>query len=92
MGVNEAAMVATVAVLRAAGRLENVDEALVAAALSLARAVDEHPSNASLWREYRAFEVRLRTVGEGASDLDALLARLSAPVGHTEDGEPSDAR
>lgn len=85
-------MTETVGVLRSQGRLEDIDTALVVGALGMARAVDENPANAALWREYRAFELRLRTAGEGASDLDALIAGLSAPVGNPTDGGSLNSR
>jgi hypothetical protein len=75
------AMRSTVDALRAAGRLELADDALVAMALGLAAVVDSDPGNASLWREYRAVELRLReTGGADAGDefTDALRRLRSA--------------
>ena len=82
---NHDAMSATVDALQRTGRLENVDAALVRAALTLAEAVDRDPDNASLWREYRAVEASLRRLDGGAVDsLAAAIAELSAPVGDSE--------
>ena len=79
---NRQAIDVVIAALAAAGRLEPADEALVVAARSLAHAVDADPGNASLWREYRAIEQRLRSTGEGStSGIEAALAALRAPVG-----------
>lgn len=67
------------------GRLETVDAALVAAARSLADAVDSAPDNASLWREYRAALAELRAVGGEVDDeLFSTLASLRTEVRHPE--------
>ena len=83
----EAAQV-TLRALRDSGRLELVDEARVAALLSLAAAVDAEPANASLWREYRAAEVTLRETDDADFDYAGLLAELSAKGGDPADVEP----
>ena len=70
---NVAAADLTIDALRAAGRLETIDKARVTAFRSLARAVDADPSNASLWREYRAAELVLR---EARNDDDYDFAKL----------------
>jgi hypothetical protein len=84
---NSVAMAATVAALRGAGRVEDVDAAVVQMALGLAESVDADPGNAALWREYRAVEERLRGLGDGGSDDEfvRLLAELHAPVGDAKD-------
>lgn len=81
-GPNARAAAATVRALRRAGRLEEVDEALVKAFTTLAKCLDVAPGNAQLWREYRAFEQRLRETGDDADDgLADVLRALSTPVG-----------
>ncbi len=87
MGRNAEAMRQMIAAMRVLGRLEDIDEALVTAAESLAEAVDADPGNASLWREWRAVEESLRGLGtDGADDeFTQLLAALRAPVVHAED-------
>jgi hypothetical protein len=71
----------TLTVMGAGGLLEDVDDALVEAVRSLARAVDSDPGNASLWREYRAVLADLRELGDDDSDAFAvLLEQLRAPV------------
>ena len=70
------------------GRLETVDAALVAAARSLADAVDSAPDNASLWREYRAALAELRAVGGEVDDeLFSTLASLRTEVRHPENAQ-----
>lgn len=81
---NVQAIEVVIKAMRATGRLEDVDEAVVTAARTLARAVDDDPGNASLWREYRAIEHRLRSSGEGmGSALDDVIRAMQAPVGDT---------
>lgn len=87
-GVNERAMQATIRALRELGRLESVDEAMVAAARTLARAVDRDPGNAALWREYRAVEDRLRSAEHGNDELNALGAEMRAAMGDPPNPEP----
>lgn len=67
--------------LRASGTLEPGDEAIVAAFLSLARAVDDPDAKADLWREYRAATVALREVASGGSDDDtaSFLVSIQTP-------------
>jgi hypothetical protein len=65
----------TISALRAAGRLELVDSALVETARHLARMCDEHPENASLWKEYRAAETTLRSGTLNENDGLADLAK-----------------
>ena len=63
-------------------------EALRAAALGLAEAVDSLPTRATLWTEYRAvLETLFETAGEVADDGQAALLELvRTPVGHGPDG------
>jgi hypothetical protein len=85
---NEQAALRTVEELRRLDLLTASDDARVAAFLSLARAVDEAPSNAALWREYRAAEENLRDDDDGPVDeFAALLGRLSATVGDKTAGQ-----
>lgn len=79
--MNVEAAMRTIAALQSLGRLENVDDALVTGFMSLAAALDEKPTDAGLWREYRAYEQRLRATGGGDDDLARLLADLQTPVG-----------
>lgn len=74
----------TLAELERMGRIETVDAALVAAARSIATALDENPHNAQLWKAYRETLEGL-TGGDGdGDDLADLLAELgSPPVGDT---------
>ena len=71
---NFSAIQNTILALRTAGRLELVDTARVEIARHLARQVDDHPENASLWKEYRAAESALR---EGVADENDALADLA---------------
>lgn len=90
-GRNRTAVEAMVKALRDGGRLEQVDEARVIAACALADAVDADPTNASLWREYRAALETLRLVEDGGpDDFAQLLANLSAEVG--DSAKPSKAK
>ena len=71
-------LAATIEALAAAGRLEAIDAATVAVAQGLAAAVDADPTNASLWREYRAAVETLRGVGADSSSDDAFAQALAA--------------
>lgn len=88
---NEASATTAVEVLRSSGRLEDVDAAAITAVLSLARAVDENPHRATLWREYRGALADLREVTRDADDgsLADLLAELSASRGDTAAARPA---
>jgi len=82
-GRNRTAIEEMLAALTDAGRLENVDSARVAMVRALADAVDQDPTNASLWREYRAAEISLREVGVSDDDgFKELLESLSSEVGN----------
>jgi hypothetical protein len=94
---NRAAVEATVAALRTAGRVERVDAATLALARSTAGALDDVVARAvagegaatfgevaSVARVHLAALARLTGTGEVAPDgLDALLASLSGPLGDT---------
>lgn len=85
VGTNREAAAETVAALRVTGRLEQADCALELAFLTLAAAVDADPANASLWREYRAFEARLRSTGDSDDGaVDAVYAAMRTAMGDTE--------
>jgi hypothetical protein len=82
-GRNRTAIEEMLAALTEAGRLENVDSARIAMARALADAVDQDPTNASLWREYRAAEISLREVGVSDDDgFKELLESLSSEMGN----------
>jgi hypothetical protein len=92
-GRNRTAIETMVTALRESGRIEPVDEARVTAAVALADAVDADPTNASLWREYRAAVETLRQVSDGGTDdFAALMAGLSAEVGDTKNTRTGHAR
>ena len=69
-------------------------EALRAAARGLAAAVDELPTRATLWTEYRAvLDTLFEQAGEVADDGQASLLRLvSTPMGHEEESGKADVR
>ena len=72
--------------LRDLGRVEDTDGALLAAYVRLAAEIDdpETRDRAGLYREFRAYDAAVRSLG-GSTDgdsLDDLLASLSAEVGH----------
>ena len=84
-GRNRTAVESMLVSMRDAGRLENVDSARVAMVQALADAVDQDPTNASLWREYRAAEASLReNTAHDQDDFQELLASLSAEVRDAE--------
>lgn len=93
MGPNRTAAETTVEALRDAGALEDVDEATVAAFLSLASEVDSGEAKADLWREYRAHGQALREAGAGGSDDDhAFIVNIQTPRGSgTSVGDPSES-
>jgi hypothetical protein len=84
-GRNRTAAETTIEALEAHERLSDIDAARVALVRALADAVDSDPTNASLWREYRAAEQALRETDDTTGDEFArLLAALSAEMGDTE--------
>lgn len=92
-GRNRQAVEDMVAALRAKGQMDAVDSARLVAAQALADAVDSEPTNASLWREYRAALETLRQAGDnGTDEFAALLAGLSAEVGDSARSRAEDAR
>ncbi len=86
MAANTAALRQTIRELTDAGRLQDVDAALVTLVRSLAAAVDEDSGNASLWREYRAALAILLEVGAEDEDVDVDFgSAVSAPVRNTKE-------
>jgi hypothetical protein len=78
---NHEALRQTIEALRSSGQLDQIDEARIAIALGLARAVDTMPDNPSMWREYRAAEKALREEASAHGDpFDQLLASISAEI------------
>lgn len=73
---NEAALEHTLRALADAGRLEQVDSALVHAARAIAKELDRIPSKAALWTEYRAVLEALRADVTGGSDFESLMERM----------------
>ncbi len=84
-GPNRRAAELTIAALRESGLLEADSEAVAAAFLALASAVDMPEAKADLWREYRAFGNALREVAAGGSDDDTqdFLISVRTPVRHS---------
>jgi predicted lipoprotein len=80
-GRNRTAVEEMLEAMRSAGLLENIDAARVTMLQTLADAVDMEPTNASLWREYRAAESSIReNTAHDQDDFQELLASLSAEV------------
>lgn len=78
---NAAAIEITLAALKRAGRLEDVDAALVQALRSIAAALDVHPFNSQMWREYREAIAGLTADdSDRDSSIDDLLDELSTSV------------
>ena len=76
-GSNVVAIETLIETLHALGRLEKVDSARVEICRLLARAVDEHPENANLWRQYREAEDILRQVGANdVEDFNEVIASI----------------
>lgn len=77
------ALEATIAALRAENRLTDAHLAYVEACRVLVVAVSADPSNASLWREYRAMLGALVGLDRGVSEDDGarLIDSLRTPVG-----------
>lgn len=79
MGTNASELGRTLKHLREMGRLETVDSARVQMVRTMARALDENPQNAALWRQYRE-ALRDLTRGESDGGLDDALKGLFGPV------------
>lgn len=79
MGSNASELGKTLKHLQDMGRLEKVDAAGVQMLRSMARALDDNPQNAALWRQYREALQQL-TRGESDGRLDDALAGLFGDV------------
>lgn len=93
-GRNERAVNRTLRDLKTAGQLDAVPAALVELCKSLASAVDDEPSNAALFREYRAALDDLREAAEGVPDHDAanFLISIQTPRrGRASMGDSADS-
>lgn len=82
MGTNASELGRTLTHLRELGRLEKVDAARVQMLRSMARALDEQPQNAALWREYRAVLKEL-VADDSGSAVNEALAGLFGNVRNT---------
>lgn len=84
------ALMETLAAMRDEGRLSEQDGALVAMAEGLAAALDDDPSNAALWREYRAALSAVKECGLDGDDDDTqeFVVSIATPgrakVGHAK--------
>lgn len=81
VGTNASELGRTLSHLREMGRLEKVDAAHVQMLRTMARALDDNPQNAALWRQYREALQQL-TRGESDGRLDDALNGLFADVGN----------
>lgn len=79
MGSNASELGKTLKHLQEMGRLEKVDAARVQMVRTMARALDDNPQNAALWRQYREALQQL-TRGESDGGLDDALAGLFGDV------------
>ena len=82
---NRSAADSMIAAMAKLGRLEPIDDALVHSVRTLASAVDDDPTHASLWAQYRGALDDLRSVGadlkvDEFGELLKQLDALSAPV------------
>lgn len=76
----------TIAALESAGRIEEIDSALIQMVRSLAAAVDSDPQNAPLWGRYQVALELLRELDAGDLDeFQALLDEMQATVGNEAD-------
>lgn len=86
--MQSAALKETLESMRSEGRLSDEDGAVVAMAEGLAAALDDDPSNAALWREYRAALSAVKECGLDGDDDDTHDFVISvqtpgrAKVGH----------
>jgi hypothetical protein len=78
MGNNASELGRTLAELARMGRLERVDAARLQMARSMARALDENPQNAALWRQYHAVVKELVTDDSGS--VGDAIAELFSEV------------
>lgn len=81
-GANRRAVGVMVKALRALGRLEDVDSAIVRATERLADAVDQNPKSPGLWSVYLEALDRLAVIGEVEDDdFSDLIEQLSSEMG-----------
>jgi hypothetical protein len=66
--------------LRRLGRLERIDAAAVQMLRSMARALDQDPGRAALWREYREALRELTAHDDADGSFDEAVAGLLAEV------------
>ena len=92
-GPNEQAAVTTIAGLRDAGELQEVDADRAQAVISLARAVDVNPGSAALWSSYlrSMAAIRVRRPTDVAAAKRASSAALIARVRGSGSRHPSDS-
>lgn len=87
---NAAALEATLNRLADAGHIEEgIDDASVQALRSMARALDDDPSKAALWREYRDTLAEVRRRDDNA--IDDLKDAIAEIDGAAEMGNASQA-
>lgn len=96
LGDTRKAVESTIKALKKAQKIDvdGVHASLVATCLALAEQVDDDPSNARLWKEFRAADEALRGL-DATSNVDAvaeLLRSLSAPVGDAAKPASRDVR
>lgn len=75
MGNNLSELGKTIAQLRDLGRVERIDSARLQAVRSMARALDENPQNAALWRQYREALKEL-TADDSSDSIDDAIEEL----------------
>lgn len=85
-GSNLVAIRKVVAAMRAAGQLEDTDEAIVTAALKLAEVIDtpDGSIDARLWGQYQAALRALRELGPRGDDGDEVDRLIAALRGSSE--------
>jgi hypothetical protein len=66
--------------LRRLGRLEKIDAAKVQALRSMARALDDEPGRAALWRVYLDAVQELTASGDDGGAFDEAVAAMFAEV------------
>jgi hypothetical protein len=79
-GRNRKAIDATIAELERQNRLNPGDAARLEALRSIADALDVHPFNSQMWREYREGLEGLMVRGDDSSEHDAIIAKLRTPL------------
>lgn len=77
MASNASEFAKTLAQLEEMGRVEKVDSAQVQAVRTMAKALDENPQNAALWKQYREALKELTADDSSQSVGEALEAMFS---------------